>query len=252
MATFKPIRKTLLSKEVEQQLRRSILTGVFSPGDRLPSERELSEQFNVSRATVREALKHLQSNGLILVKRGVDAGAYVSELNADPIIESFNNLIRLGKVNFAHLMYARLYIEPMATKAASLIRSSKDIETLTNLLDEAERNLSYSAQESRILCTRFHCEVARILQNPIIDFICQSITQNYSSILIEMSKTKLTKDDILQLIEIHRDMLHSIVKKESTEAYEKARNHILDTYYMYSQMFPAEDNEIIEELIKLS
>jgi DNA-binding FadR family transcriptional regulator len=90
------------------------------------------------------------------------------------------------------------------------------------------------------------------LQNPIIDFICQSITQNYSSILIERSKTKLTKNDILELIEIHRDILHSIVKKEPFKAYEKTRNHILNTYYMYSKMFSAEDNKIIEELMKLS
>lgn len=252
MTTFKPIRKRLLSKEVEQQLRQAIVTGVYRPGDRLPSERELSEQFKISRATVREALRHLQSNGLILIKRGVDAGAYVSELEPGPIIESFNNLIRLGKVNFAHLMHARLYIEPPATRVAAVIRRSEDIESLTKLLDEAERSVNYSPRKARLMCTRFHCEVTRILQNPIIDFVCESITQNYSSVLIEMSKTKLTKDDILELIETHRDILDSIVKKEPSRAYEKARNHILDTYSMYSQMFPAADNKNIEDCMKLS
>lgn len=237
---------------MEQQLRQAIVTGVYRPGDRLPSERELSEQFKISRATVREALRHLQSNGLILIKRGVDAGAYVSELEPGPIIESFNNLIRLGKVNFAHLMHARLYIEPPATRVAAVIRRSEDIESLTKLLDEAERSVNYSPRKARLMCTRFHCEVTRILQNPIIDFVCESITQNYSSVLIEMSKTKLTKDDILELIETHRDILDSIVKKEPSRAYEKARNHILDTYSMYSQMFPAADNKNIEDCMKLS
>lgn len=236
---------------MEQQLRQAIVTGVYRPGDRLPSERELSEQFKISRATVREALRHLQSNGLILIKRGVDAGAYVSELEPGPIIESFNNLIRLGKVNFAHLMHARLYIEPPATRVAAVIRRSEDIENLTKLLDEAERSVNYSPGKARLICTRFHCEVTRILQNPIIDFVCESITQNYSSVLIEMSKTKLTKDDILELIETHRDILDSIVKKEPSRAYEKARNHILDTYSMYSQMFPAADNKNIEDCMKL-
>jgi GntR family transcriptional repressor for pyruvate dehydrogenase complex len=251
VTTFKPIRKRLLSKEVEQQLRQAIVTGVYRPGDRLPSERELSEQFKISRATVREALRHLQSNGLILIKRGVDAGAYVSELEPGPIIESFSNLIRLGKVNFAHLMHARLYIEPPATRVAAVIRRSEDIENLTKLLDEAERSVNYSPGKARLICTRFHCEVTRILQNPIIDFVCESITQNYSSVLIEMSKTKLTKDDILELIETHRDILDSIVKKEPSRAYEKARNHIFDTYSMYSQMFPAADNKNIEDCMKL-
>lgn len=218
----------------------------------MPYERELVEQFKVSRATVREALRNLQSNGLITIKRGLDAGAYVLDLKPDPIIESFNNLIRLGKVNFAHLMHARLYIEPQATKTAAAIRTNKDIKNLSKLLDEAESQLNYAPRKSRMICTRFHCEVANILQNPIIDFICESITQNYSSVLIEMSKTKLTRNDILELINRHRDILDSIIKKQPTEAYKKARNHILDTYSMYTQMFPSVNNKNIESCIMLS
>ena len=252
MATFRSIRKPLLSKEVEEQVRQSILNGIYKPGDKLPSERELVEQFRVSRVTVREALRNLQSNGLIAIKRGADAGTYVLDLKPDPIIESFKNLIRLGKVNFAHLMHARLYIEPQAARAAAAIRTGEDIKNLTRLLDEAEKHLNYSLRKSRLMCTRFHCEVARILRNPIIGFICESITENYSSVLIEMSQTKLDKNDILKLIDKHRDILDSIIKKEPTEAYEKTRNHLLDTYRMYSQMFPDGASKDIENCIKLS
>ncbi len=252
MTTFKPIKKTVVSKEAQQQLKEAITSGLYKTGDRLPSERQLAEEFRVSRATVREALRKLQSDGLVVIRRGAHAGAYVSELKPDPIIESFNNLIRLGKVSFAHLMHARLYVEPPATRVAALIRKRHDIENLTRLLDEAERNLHSSPRKARMICTRFHCEVTRILQNPIIDFICESITENYSSVLIEMSKTKLTKNDILELIDKHRDILASIINKDATQAYKKARDHILDTYSMYSQMFPAGDTKNIEECIKLS
>jgi GntR family transcriptional repressor for pyruvate dehydrogenase complex len=251
MNTFKPIKKKIISKEVEHRLRQSILDGLYSPGDKLPSERELVEQFKVSRVTVREALKNLETNGLIAIKRGMNAGTYVSELKPDPIIENFKNLISLGKVNFAHLMHARLYIEPLAAKAAASIRTDKDITNLTALLDEAERYLNYSPRKARLLCTSFHCEIAKILQNPIIDFICESITENYSSVLIEMSKTKLDKNDIHNLINEHRYILDSIIQKELDEAYERTKNHLIKTYHMYSQMFPHKDNKSIENYIKL-
>jgi DNA-binding FadR family transcriptional regulator len=251
-STFKPIRRPLLSEEVGQQIRQAILTGAYKLGDRLPSERELSKQLNVSRATVREALRQLQTNGLILIKRGVDAGAYVSELRPDPIIENFNNLMMLGKVNFAHFMHARLYIEPPTAKVAAVIRTRKDVEKLSTLLEEAERIVNSSPRKARLICTRFHCEVASILKNPIIDFICASITVNYSSALIEMSKAKLGKKEIFGLIRKHSDILDSIIARKPEKAFEKARNHILETYKMYSQIFPAEDVTNIEECMRLS
>ncbi len=252
MNTFKPIRKKIISKEVEQRLRQSILDGLYSPGDRLPPERELTEQFKVSRVTVREALKNLQANGLIAIKRGMNGGAYVSDLKPDPIIENFKNLINLGKVNFAHLMHARLYIEPPTAKVAASIRTDQDITNLTAMLDNAERYVNYSPRKARLICTIFHCEVAKILQNPIIDFICESITKNYSSVLIEMSQTKLDKNGILDLINEHRSILDPIIQQKLDEAYKRSKNHLIKTYHMYSQMFPHADNKNIENCIKLS
>lgn len=251
MNTFKPIRKKVISKEVEEQIRQSILNRVYKPGDKLPSEREFVEQFKVSRVTVREALKNLETNGLIAIRRGVNAGTYVSELKPDPIIENFKNLVSLGKVNFAHLMHARLYIEPQAAKAAASIRTDKDITNLTALLDEAERYVNYSPRKARLICTRFHCEVAKILQNPVIDFICESITENYSWVFIEMSQAKLDKNDIRNLINEHRYILDPIIQKDLPEAYERTKNHLIKTYHMYSLMFPHVDNKSIENCIKL-
>ncbi|MBW1668045.1 MAG: FadR family transcriptional regulator [Deltaproteobacteria bacterium] len=252
MNRFKPIKKRIISKEVEQRLRQSILDGFYSPGDRLPSERELVEQFKVSRVTVREALKNLEAKGLIVVKRGMSGGAYVSELKPVPIIENFRNLTNMGKVNFAHLMHARLYIEPHTAKVAACIRTDEDIANLTAMLEEAERYVNYSPRKARLLCTSFHCEVAKILQNPIIDFICESITENYSSVIIEMSQAKLDKNGILNLINEHRHILDSIIQKKSDIAYERTKNHLIKWYYMYSQMFPHADNKKIEKCIMLS
>ena len=250
MEPFKSLKKPLLSKEVEKQLRASINAGVYKPGDKLPPERELVETFEVSRVTVRDALKSLQSLGLINIKRGVNAGAYVSEPTPQPITQGIDTLIQMRKVNFAHLIEMRLYIEPIVTRVAAVHRTSEDIDHLKQLLDDAEEKLALSRKKARLTNVMFHCEVARILKNDLILFLCESITQVYSAMLIELTHTKLDQKGILKLISEHRSILESIEKKDPQEAFEKTKRHLLETYYTYSKIVPDSKNDYVDKRIK--
>jgi len=238
MAQFSSLKKPLLSKEVENQLRASINSGIYKPGDKLPAERELVDQFQVSRVTVRDALRNLQNLGLVSVKRGVNAGAYVSEPSPHPITQSIENLIQMKKVNYAHLIEIRLYIEPDVARTAAGFRTSKDIDTLTELLDQAEKELDTSRKKARLINVGFHFEVAKITRNALIVFLCQSITQVHSAMIIEMTHTRLDKKAIAKLISEHRTILESIAAKDSEEAFTKTRNHLVETYHTYSKILP--------------
>lgn len=234
--TFKAIKKAPLSQQIEEDIKEAIASRIYKPFEKLPSERDLMNQFHVSRTTVREALMSLQSRGLIIVKRGIHAGAYVSEINPDPITENFQNLIRFGKVNFIHLTEARLYVEPEAARIAAICRSEKDLATLNELLTKAEARNQTSVKEARLINVRFHVEVAKVTQNPIIIFISESVTQVFSAGLIE--RTKLSKADVLKNIDAHRYILDSIIGKDEKEAYERAKSHILGVYHTYRRIIP--------------
>jgi GntR family transcriptional repressor for pyruvate dehydrogenase complex len=238
MPEFKSLKKPLLSQEVEKYLRQSLTRRVYKPGNKLPSERELVDQFKVSRVTIREALRNLQTCGLITVKRGINAGVYVSELNSDPITENFKNLVRFGKTNFVHLLDARLYIEPQAACIAASCRTNEDIEILTELLDTAERTVEMSCKESRLINVRFHCEVAKVTKNPIIIFITESVTQVYSAELIEITGETIGKKTTLSHIKKHRYILDSIADKNMREAFERTRRHISEIYHFYRRIIP--------------
>lgn len=248
--SFKSLKKPLLSQEVELAIKNSILSEIYKPGEKLPSERELVEQFQVSRVTIREAFRNLQSSGLIRIQRGVNAGAYVEEPNADPITQSFQNLIHLGRIDYSHLIDARLYIEPRAAEMAAKYRNADDLMRLRNLLDRAEEMADESRRRARLLNVSFHCEVAKITKNPIIVFITESITQSYSALIIERTRTKLNRKDIQKFIDEHREILDSIVKQESAEAFEKTRRHLLETYATYSRVAPEEYAREIDRRIK--
>jgi len=250
MPGFKSLKKPLLSREVEKQIKLSILNGSYNAGEKIPSERELVDQFQVSRVTVREALRGLQQSGLVQIRRGRQAGAYVCEPDPSTITENFQNLIHMGKVNFAHLMEIRLYTEPDVARSAALHRTQDNVDTLVRLLDRAEADLNVSRKKSRLTNVRFHYEVAKILNNTIITFLCESITQIYSAIIIEMTFTKLDKKGIAKLILEHRSILDAIAEKNPAAAFERTKKHLIETYYTYSNIIPDSCDEDVDKRIR--
>ena len=80
MHIFKPIKQIKASSEVGQQLKNAILGGEYRAGDKLPSERELIELFQVSRTVVREAIKSIEAGGLVEIRQGATGGAFVKHL----------------------------------------------------------------------------------------------------------------------------------------------------------------------------
>lgn len=250
MTKFTSVKQPVLSKEVEKQLRASINAGIYQPGDKLPSERELVEQFEVSRVTVRDALKSIQGLGLISIKRGVNAGAYVSEPSPQAITQSIDVLIQMKKVNFAHLIEMRLYIEPDVARSVAIHHTHEDIDALKELLDEAEETIDTSWKRARLMNVRFHCEVAKITRNALIISLCESITQVYSAMIIELTHTKLDQKGIKKLVSEHRKIIDAIENKDPRGAFERTKRHLLETYNTYSKIIPETSDQSVQERIK--
>lgn len=231
---FKSLKKEPLSKEVEAQIKELIISGKFKPGDKLPPEREMVEQFQVSRVTVREALRSIQHLGLISIKRGIQAGAYVSGPNPEPITRSFQNLIAMRKVTSTNLIDVRLMIEPEVARIAATQHTDEDIKMLCELLDRAERRVRFSCKEARLINVQFHNEVAKIIKNPILLFISESVTQIFSAALIEITRGEINEEKVLELISQHREILTSIIEKNAEKSWNLTREHLLKTREMYA------------------
>jgi DNA-binding FadR family transcriptional regulator len=91
--TFGPARRVRSFDDVVEQVRRSIVDGVIEAGDRLPSEREMAEQFGVSRATLREALRALEALGLLEIRRGAQGGAFAVDATPERLIVQIRELL---------------------------------------------------------------------------------------------------------------------------------------------------------------
>lgn len=250
MDGFKSLKKPLLSQEVERAIKQAIQDEFYRPGEKIPSERELVEKFQVSRVTIREALRNLQQSGLIIVRRGINAGAYVTEPTSDPITENFKNLMSLGRIDYSHLIDARLYIEPRAAHIAARYRTEEELRHLQGLLARAEADADKSWKRGRRTNVSFHCEVAKITRNPIVIFITESITQSYSALIIEHTRERIDRPGIQKFINEHREILDAIAIQDPQAAYEKTRRHLHETYATYARVAPSELAQDIDRRIR--
>jgi len=120
---FEKVKPIRVYEVVAEQIQDAILSGKFKPGERLLSERNLIKEFDISRRTLREALRVLEHKGLIEIKTGMKGGAVVRQLNTEQMSESLAMLIRSGKASLPNLTEFRWDLEGVvASRAAAKAR----------------------------------------------------------------------------------------------------------------------------------
>jgi len=123
-------------------LRRKIVTGLFTTGDKLPAETELIKQFGASRPSVREALRLLEAEGLIVLMRGAHGGARVSDPGVTAMAHSAGVYMKLNDVTVGDVYRARMMIEPPAVKILAEVRDPIAIKALRGKIDEERSALN--------------------------------------------------------------------------------------------------------------
>jgi DNA-binding FadR family transcriptional regulator len=145
--------------EAMDAIKESIFRGDYAPGQALPNEKELAGMLGVSRPVVREALRVLQIQGFLDVRRGSKGGTYITDLSGISIKDNLEDLLHLGKISMEELTQARLHIEPEVFRLAALNASQAQIEALERLTQGAIN--TRSARQRIRLSADFHRLVAK-------------------------------------------------------------------------------------------
>lgn len=132
---IEPIKKSRLSEKVLKKLQTMIIDGTFKTGDQLPSERELSVLFQVSRASIREALRILETLGLLDTRIGVGGGTFVKKISIDALINPFSEILGNGKELIIEMLEFRRILETEIARLAALLRTEEDIASMESSID---------------------------------------------------------------------------------------------------------------------
>jgi GntR family transcriptional regulator, transcriptional repressor for pyruvate dehydrogenase complex len=173
MAIFRPVKQLRVFEEIVAQLKQSILIGRFKPGDKLPTERELVEQFQVSRVAVREALRTLENSGFIVTRQGANGGAYVTDLSFEFLANAFVDLFFAEKISIPELHRVRLIIEPEIARLAAVAITPEFTQRLMKALETEEVPASSLLEDIKIK-TAVHHILAQMCGNRFFEAIVRS------------------------------------------------------------------------------
>lgn len=166
-----PIRQIAAHELVLDQIRRSMDSGQFRPGDRLPAERDLAEMLDVSRTTVRAAIAVLEREGRISVRRGRGGGFLVLEPTYDPV-EARHELKR-NKIAVRDAFDYRVIVESGAARLAAERRKAADLPKLADLVTRMDETIKAGREdgatghvtEFQLLDSAFHLGIAEASGN---------------------------------------------------------------------------------------
>lgn len=221
---IEPIHKSRISEQIIDQIYSLILSGNLKPGDKMPSERELSDKFEVSRNSIREAIRILEILGFLVSKRG--DGTYIAEMSEDIFggyISKHN--INIEDVNAYEAIEARLIIEPKVVGLAAKRRNRQQLAILKKLVENIEGDKQEEEDNAKL---HFHRMLAQATQNSVLE-----ATMNFLiSYAKEAAKKSHKIDDYYYpnrkkiKTEEHSKIVEAIEKKDVDEAEKLMYKHL--------------------------
>ena len=220
---FRPLKKKRFSDQIADLIQKKILEDSLEVGTNLPSEKEMADEFQVSRSVIREALRILEITGLVNIKKGPSGGIFVSNVYHAPIKRSLNNLITSGEVTVDHLYDARLLIEPHIAGQAALNASEADLEKFRTLFEDSAAHLDDPVHLKKNNL-EFHLLLARASGNPVLAVMLESVFE----LLAERTLSFLDLELERKFFKIHKDIFEVIKQRQSEETSRLIRKDIMD------------------------
>ncbi len=213
-----------MSDQVLERLREMIVRGEISPGDLMPSERELMKRFGVGRPAVREAMQSMHTQGLITISHG--ERSRVSELSADLAFRQMDvvaqMLLSASADNLEFLKEARRLFEVGMVKIAAEKSTAEDIEELEKLLATQRGHLGNSSAFIKADIA-FHNKISAMSGNPIFKSVSEAMLtwlfNYYSDLLIWSGRENVT-------LEEHEKIIGCIASGNPDDAETAMRSHL--------------------------
>jgi DNA-binding FadR family transcriptional regulator len=221
-AVFKPVRPPTTFEETVERLGTAIRLGLLPAGSRLPAERDLAEQFRISRSTLRQALTTLVQSGHLIAQRGRTGGTFVAE--QPPLAEDGDK--RLGDAAWAVLDY-RVAIETGATILAAERAEADQLDRLDELVERMAGAADF--EDYRRADIRFHIGVAEAARSPRLVRAMTEVQGQVSDLiaLIAHPEQVLTHSNAQ-----HRRLVTLLRRGDGSRAVSLMREHIRGTEHI--------------------
>lgn len=179
---FQTLGRRRAFEEILDQLESAIASGRLAPGERLPPERELAQQFQVSRTSVREALRILEALGITRVQRGHDHGAELRETPVNALGPLLRFYVVLGYVSLSEIADALVLVQAWAARRIARDQNPEALSKLKALVEEMH-DPEIGQDRYREVDAMFHTTIVENCGNPIANFVLDGCTQSLKRLI---------------------------------------------------------------------
>jgi len=217
---LRAIKKVRIHEEVMNQIHELIGEGRFKAGDQLPSERELAEIFKVSRTSVREALRALETQGLVISRTGM--GNFVADLPVESLVRQLAKFLIDEKRALADIFELRKLLEPHIASLAAERATRADIKQMKQIL--AKQTEAVSHGETGVEAdAELHLAIGRATQNQALQKLVSGLMEMLSRSREESLQTEHRRQASL---DSHRKIIAAIEKHDKTKTRDQMLRHI--------------------------
>lgn len=207
-----------------EQIKALISTGVLKPGERLPSERALSEKLNIGRGYIREAIKKMELYGILETRP--QSGTFVASLGVKALEGLISNVLNLKKDDFHSLIETRSILEIHAAALAAERLTDAHLEDLINTHQAFEKQIN-SGEDGIEFDLLFHLKISEFAQNSVMHSIISILTPD---IIKTSNLHKACEDGRSQIaIQEHTNILNALIQRDPEKASQAMKAHLNQT-----------------------
>jgi len=228
---FEPVERSRAFERVVEQIEQAIFSGELKPGDHLPSERVLVEQFQVGRSSVREALRILESIGLLRTQPGSPLGPQVSASTVSGLHRMLRGFVRVQNVSLADLVQYRMISGSAANFLAAHLRTDAHLEQMSTAITEMEATESEATQQFAEADLHFHQAIADASGNSLLNVVGQVINDVIVDLMASAIDRSPDRTRTRQaFLALHRDLFDAIREQDGERASYLARSSLFEVY----------------------
>jgi GntR family transcriptional repressor for pyruvate dehydrogenase complex len=222
MEDFQVIQRRKIHQDIAGQVRDLIRDGVLKPGDRLPSERELADRFQVGRGSLREAMRALELQGMVVSRPG--SGTFVSAESLEHLASIIVSTLTEANRNLANIFEVRHLLEPHIASLAAERATDQDCDRMDVAIDDQERQIT-DGETGVEGDTAFHFALAQGTHNSALVKVISTI----SDILAQSRDHAMQSPGRPQRsMASHRQILHMVRSRNSEGARKAMEHHITE------------------------
>jgi DNA-binding FadR family transcriptional regulator len=233
-AQFEQVRPVRLYQRIVEQIEGALAQGELKPGERLPSERELVTQFGASRSTVREALRVLESNGVVRSRPGDPNGPEILPFSTQGLTKQITRLTQVDEVGLGELISFRMILDGSANMLAARLRTQDELASMEATIEVMRETIDLGYEEFSEADVAFHDAIARVSRNSLIQ-VCNQVVRGVVLSLIsdKISRSRNSKALMRQSLHHHEEVLEAIRAGDGPAAARIYRRNLYDYYAGY-------------------